>query len=245
MSLSRSAKQVLGFTLIELLIVVAIIAILAAIAVPNFLEAQTRAKVSRVVSDQRSIATALEAYMVDTRGYPLSDVGQDNAASPDYTPNPSRAGQVANLGFWMNKLTSPNSYLTSLPFDAFSKTRALPAGTSAKRDRFKLYTGNDSGDGESGATGRFGKRTGWALVSLGPNQDLMVRNLGEINDVKGSLSFMILAENLNSSPNLYVTCIMPYDSSNGTNSAGNVVKVGGTGTEKAVRPDYASYGTNN
>ena len=50
-----------AFTLIELLIVVAIIAILAAIAVPNFLEAQIRAKVSRVLSDQRSLATAMEA----------------------------------------------------------------------------------------------------------------------------------------------------------------------------------------
>lgn len=65
--------QRLGFTLIELLIVVAIIAILAAIAVPNFLEAQTRAKVSRVVSDLRTVATALEAYRVDDNNYPLND----------------------------------------------------------------------------------------------------------------------------------------------------------------------------
>ena len=48
-----------AFTLIELLIVVAIIAILAAIAVPNFLEAQTRAKVSRNKADMRSCTTAL------------------------------------------------------------------------------------------------------------------------------------------------------------------------------------------
>lgn len=58
-----------GFTLIELLIVVAIIAILAAIAVPNFLEAQTRSKVSRVKADQRAMATALEAYYVDNNNY--------------------------------------------------------------------------------------------------------------------------------------------------------------------------------
>ena len=59
-----------GFTLIELLIVVAIIAILAAIAVPNFLEAQTRSKISRVRSDLRSLATAIESYAVDHNALP-------------------------------------------------------------------------------------------------------------------------------------------------------------------------------
>ena len=54
-----------AFTLIDLLIVVAIIAILAAIAVPNFLEAQTRSKISRAKADMRTMATALESYLVD------------------------------------------------------------------------------------------------------------------------------------------------------------------------------------
>lgn len=68
-------KYKYGFTLIELLIVVAIIAILAAIAVPNFLEAQVRAKVSRVKADQRTIATGLESYYIDNNAYPPNDDG--------------------------------------------------------------------------------------------------------------------------------------------------------------------------
>ncbi|MBM3333640.1 prepilin-type N-terminal cleavage/methylation domain-containing protein, partial [Candidatus Sumerlaeota bacterium] len=60
-----------GFTLIELLIVVAIIAILAAIAVPNFLEAQIRAKVVRIKTDFRNLLLAMSAYHVDWNSYPL------------------------------------------------------------------------------------------------------------------------------------------------------------------------------
>ncbi len=60
----------LSFTLIELLIVVAIIGILAAIAVPNFLNAQTRARIARVQSDQRALALAADSYRLDRNAYP-------------------------------------------------------------------------------------------------------------------------------------------------------------------------------
>ncbi|MFH1742267.1 MAG: prepilin-type N-terminal cleavage/methylation domain-containing protein [bacterium] len=66
-----------SFTLIELLIVVAIIGILAAIAVPNFLNAQTRAKVARVRADLRSLGTALETYFLDRGDYPRDQTDDD------------------------------------------------------------------------------------------------------------------------------------------------------------------------
>ena len=59
-----------GFTLIELLIVVAIIGIIAAIAIPNLLNAIDRSKQKRTMGDMRSIATAVEAYSVDNNFYP-------------------------------------------------------------------------------------------------------------------------------------------------------------------------------
>ncbi len=95
-----------GFTLIELLIVVAIIAILAAIAVPNFLEAQTRAKVSRVKADMRSFATAIEAYLVD-----------NNRLGRTYRPpsDPTWTRTRVNSAF-----TTPVAYITSVFPDPFN-----------------------------------------------------------------------------------------------------------------------------
>ena len=65
--MKRNAK---GFTLIELLIVVAIIGIIVAIAIPNLLNAIQRAKQRRTMGDIRTIATAIEAYAVDMNRYP-------------------------------------------------------------------------------------------------------------------------------------------------------------------------------
>ena len=67
----RQAKSK-GFTLIELLIVVAIIGIIAAIAIPNLLNAIDRGKQKRSMADLRSIGTAVEAYSVDTNIYPTA-----------------------------------------------------------------------------------------------------------------------------------------------------------------------------
>ncbi|HEY7863315.1 MAG TPA: prepilin-type N-terminal cleavage/methylation domain-containing protein [Thermoanaerobaculia bacterium] len=65
-------KKESGFTLIELLIVIAIIGILAAIAIPNLLNAVQRGKQKRTMSDMRALATAIEAYAVDNNVYPAA-----------------------------------------------------------------------------------------------------------------------------------------------------------------------------
>ena len=65
-----------GFTLIELLIVVAIIGIIAAVAIPNLLNAVDKGKQKRSMADLRALGVAVEAYAVDNSSYPVaSDTG--------------------------------------------------------------------------------------------------------------------------------------------------------------------------
>ena len=63
-------KNQKGFTLIELLIVVAIIGIIAAIAIPNLLNAIDRGKQKRTMADMRSVGTSVEEYAIDNSFYP-------------------------------------------------------------------------------------------------------------------------------------------------------------------------------
>jgi len=57
-----------GFTLIELMVVIAIIAILAAILIPNFMHARAQAQTTGCVANEKQIATAVEEYAVDNNG---------------------------------------------------------------------------------------------------------------------------------------------------------------------------------
>jgi len=134
-----------AFTLIELLIVVAIIAILAAIAVPNFLEAQTRSKVSRTATDMRSIVVALEAYRVDYNDYPFPTWGNSTDGQTDSTFEIDNIAQGIRSMTNSRGLTTPVAYITSLPRDVFSPDRQHWFGYCREKESL------------------------WILTSLGPN----------------------------------------------------------------------------
>lgn len=108
----RGARQLKAFTLIELLMVVGIIAILAAIALPNFLEAQTRAKISRTMSELRTIATGVESYRLEYNQYP-----PENWVGPEMVS--AYGGQFIPNAIKLRRVTTPVAYLSTLPVDPF------------------------------------------------------------------------------------------------------------------------------
>ena len=87
-------KRESGFTLIELLIVIAIIGILAAIAIPNLLNAVQRGKQKRTMSDMRTLATAIEAYAVDNNLYPTANCPNGNWAAAN---NPTQVTSTSSF----------------------------------------------------------------------------------------------------------------------------------------------------
>src|SRR5947208_3937483 len=87
---TRRLRNERGFTLIELLIVVAIIAILAAILIPNFLRARAQSQFAASKGNLKNLATALESYFVDKASYPaaITDLSTGQAYLRAIPPDP-------------------------------------------------------------------------------------------------------------------------------------------------------------
>lgn len=124
-----------AFTLIELLIVVAIIAILAAIAVPNFLNARIRANVARVMGDHRAIGIALESYAVDRNVFPWPiGNGQGHSGYSVYVE-------------YLKELTTPVAYIATLKYTDIFKpklenTQWYPTGDTVLSYQYVNYNGS-------------------------------------------------------------------------------------------------------
>jgi len=175
--MERQVGRAGAFTLVELLVVAGILAVLAALALPNLLEAQTRAKVARVESDFRSLEVAIETFRVDNNCYPPCADGflwfsQDyigvlgwphtvgfctfkTEERTCYSPVPLRVG-----GFDFPTVTTPVSYITQIPVDPFTQHlgRLLPY----------CYRNTDFGTGNLTYPA-----IGWVLTSVGPDRDLL------------------------------------------------------------------------
>lgn len=222
-----------GFTLIELLIVVAIIAILAGIAVPNFLEAQTRAKVARIKNDHRAISTALETYHIDHNVYP-----EQGDTTGDTAPTITDPGRVWGRDgqkpiAW--RLSTPIAYLTSTEavfkdpfFNGFGKA------STVNDTRFYNYSG-DYGRGrtydasQDGSPAQFLALSaylvninGYHLRSRGPDTDYERRS-------DGWADYIFYRGRAGAGSNGDGGIAAVYDATNGTTSGGDIPRFGREG----------------
>ncbi|CAN5230051.1 hypothetical protein BH09SUM1_BH09SUM1_11780 [soil metagenome] len=194
-----------AFTLIELLIVVAIIAILAAIAVPNFLEAQVRAKTARCKSDMRTMALALETYAVDNNKYPYDGYRLAGSWTPEY-----------NYWYLPKNISTPIAYLTTAVWpDTFRQGKSHPTAVDWQIDNYR-YTNWDSTYNLA-----YKSRTGLTVVSTQWQPYTTEFGSWRINGAGPDKTF---------GPTGWIGVAataglpIPYDATNGTVSAGDIVR---------------------
>ena len=130
-----------GFTLIELLIVVAIIGIISAVAIPNLMNAIDKAKQKRTMGDQRGISTAIEAYSTDNARYPLN-ITSWSVMKPHLNPHFIRQPPADDgwNNFWDAETTANGSDYTISSLGKDGVLGSRPGGPTADFDCDIVYS---------------------------------------------------------------------------------------------------------
>lgn len=198
-----------GFTLIELLIVVAIIGVLAAIAVPNFLNAQIRSKIARVEADQQSLGTAIEMYRLD-HGMPPPSSYLAGAALYDFAAK-------------YRPLTTPIAYLSGIPSDPFPhrSIRDMDQSVDYKNEVAGAFAYGYFRADLSGPGGQYDFGTHkWMVSSSGPDGLLQYFAYFPQDETEGEELCAVC--NIQTPSVLLVAT--QYDASNGMRSSGDIIR---------------------
>lgn len=127
--LRRLRNRERGFTLIELLIVVAIIGIIAALLIPNFLDALQKAKQKRTVADERNVGTAMMSWLTDQVGAAAAGTSNTQWDSSGYSSK--GFGSVANVLVPQYIQQVPENDGWGNPFDYFLNTSTFASSIMA------------------------------------------------------------------------------------------------------------------